>query len=301
MSNDQTNNQEKPLVTPQPVRDGNKVFQKDMPGGFGAPVPPAMAKSALWQEIPFESVPLPSKGIIYSEDSGISGKETIDIKAMGPVEEDILTSPAYIKKGTVIAELLKSCIVDKGIDPENMIAGDRNAIMTAIRAVGYGADYGPIQVDCSACQYRDDKHVFMLNQLKIKPLTIAPVRPHTNLFEFKLPISGFTVLYKYLTGKEEEELNKLKEARKRKLGQVHDNNVTDQLFASIVEVEGISDKAEISQFIHRSMRAKDSKSLRKHMDDHEPGIIMRQDHECPACNIVEEVSIPIGVTFFWPE
>ena len=63
-------------------------------------------------EIPVESVPLPSKGVIYSEEGALFGKDTIDIKPMTAREEDILTSRAYIKNGTVLTKLLSSCIID---------------------------------------------------------------------------------------------------------------------------------------------------------------------------------------------
>ena len=84
-------------------------------------------------EIPAEAVPLPSRGIIYPQDSPLHGKEVLEIKPMTAREEDILTSRAYIKKGTVLTQLMKSCLVDKSINPDDMIAGDRNALMIAIR------------------------------------------------------------------------------------------------------------------------------------------------------------------------
>jgi hypothetical protein len=47
-------------------------------------------------------------------------------------EEDILTSRALIKKGTVITNLLQSCVVDKRVDVQKMLSGDRNAVMVAL-------------------------------------------------------------------------------------------------------------------------------------------------------------------------
>ena len=84
-------------------------------------------------EIPVESVPLPSRGVIYKTEGSLFGQETLDIKPMTAKEEDILTSRAYIKNGSVISKLIQSCLVDKNIDPDELISGDRNALLIALR------------------------------------------------------------------------------------------------------------------------------------------------------------------------
>ena len=104
-------------------------------------------------EVPVEAVPLPSRGVCYPSDSPLYGKETVDIRSMTAREEDILTSRALIKKGTVITHLIKSCLLDKSVDVNSMISGDRNAIMTALRITGYGTEY-KVEVDCPACSER---------------------------------------------------------------------------------------------------------------------------------------------------
>jgi hypothetical protein len=138
-------------------------------------------------EVPVESVPLPSMGVVYSSDSPLFRRELVDIRAMTAREEDILTSRALIKKGTVITHLLKSCMTDKRVDPDEMLSGDRNAIMTAVRITGYGADYN-VEVECPACSEKS-KQTFDLATLPIKRLTVTPVAEGANLFDFTLPVS----------------------------------------------------------------------------------------------------------------
>ena len=74
-------------------------------------------------EIAIESVPLPSRGVIYSQEGPLFEKETLDIKPMTAKEEDILTSRAYIKNGTVLTKLMQSCLVNKNINPDDLISG----------------------------------------------------------------------------------------------------------------------------------------------------------------------------------
>ena len=129
-------------------------------------------------EIPQESVPLPSKGIIYPVDGPLYGQETIDIRPMTAREEDILTSRALIKKGTVITHLLESCIVDKNVKANDLIVGDRNALMIALRITGYGADY-KAEIQCPECSV-STKYEFDLSEMPINRLGADPDQPGEN-------------------------------------------------------------------------------------------------------------------------
>ena len=90
-------------------------------------------------KFPTEVVELPSKGLVYPEDNPLSSG-TIEMKYMTAKEEDILTNQNYIKDGTVIDRLMKSLIVSK-INYDDLIVGDKNAVMVASRILGYGKDY----------------------------------------------------------------------------------------------------------------------------------------------------------------
>ena len=247
-------------------------------------------------EIPVEMIPLPSRGVAYPSDSPLHNCETVEVRAMTAREEDILTSRALIKKGTVISELIKSCLVDKRIDVSQLLSGDRNALMVALRVTGYGADYN-VEVDCPACGVKS-KQTFNLSELELKPLDIEPVEPGANLFELVLPVTKKKVRFKFLTGADEEEILTIQE-RKKKVGGMGDNVVTTRLQFSIVAIEGKTDKNLINAFI-RNMPARDSLYLRNHVDKHEPGIDMTSHMDCPSCSETSEVRIPLGVTFFWP-
>ena len=131
------------------TREGNEVFSAAQAQQAGFQTKNVMADDFGF-EVPVEAVPLPSNGVVYPVDNPLHGLETLDIKAMTAREEDILTSRALIKKGTVITELIKSCLVNKSIDVEDMLVGDRNAIMTALRITGYGSQY-TVEVDCPDC------------------------------------------------------------------------------------------------------------------------------------------------------
>ncbi len=271
--------------------------EKNVIFGGSQPVEPTGVRSSMGLDIPTENIPLPSKGLLYSEGSPLHGRLNLDIRPMTTKEEDILTSRALIKKGTVITALLKSCLIDQSIRVQDMIAGDRNALMVAIRITGYGSEYS-VEMTCPACseKYKD---TFLLDQMPIKWLELEPVRPGENEFAYTLPVSKMPVTFKFLTGNDEEDILARQEKMKKHSEMMGDTLVTTRLTHALLSVNGNSDPGYISKAI-RSMRAGDSRALREFIDANEPGIEMRQSSTCSHCSHEEEVSVPMGVGFFWP-
>jgi len=285
-------------------RKNNKVFAGD---GQGSPTEQwqgqrsdIMAEFGL--DIAHELVPLPSQGRPYPSDHPLHMKEVVEIRPMTAREEDILTSRALIKKGVVLTELLKSCLVDKRINPDSLLIGDRNAIMTSLRITGYGSDY-KVEVTCPSCSAKS-KQTFDLTQLPLKRLENDPVAEGANVFETTLPKRKETdpelvVRYKYLTGKDETDINILQE-RKKKQGFSADNLITTRYKYQVVSINGVSDRSKLSMFIDR-MPAFQSRHLRKAIDANEPGVEMKSHMNCPSCFEESEVSLPLGASFFWPD
>jgi len=254
------------------------------------------AKKDFDMEIPVDAVPLPSKGKVYDASHALSGKTEVEYRAMTAREEDLLMSPALIKRGTVITELIKACLINRSIDVSTLLSGDRNALMIAIRSSGYGSPYEPTFV-CPSCGFKNDLTV-NLSELPIKPLEIEPTSPGLNHFKFKLPKTGKTIGFKFLTGKEEEEILAEVDFRKKK-GMLNSNIVTARLQRSIVDIEGTADRNTINKFVS-FLPAADSLALREYIDQHEPGVEMTVPFTCKSCDHFEEVTMPMGATFFWP-
>ena len=258
-----------------------------------------VVKDKFGWEVPIEIVPLPSQGRVYPVESPLRGREIVEIKAMTANEEDILMSPALIKQGKVLDTLMSSCLVDKNIDPQDLLSGDRNALMVAIRITGYGSDY-TVKTTCNNCSARRPQ-TYDLAELAIKRLVLQPVDPEGSVFEFELPITKKIVNFKFLNGREEAERVLIAERMRKVTGGSNINrDVTSKLEHQIVSIDGITDGNAIRQFISK-MPARDSRSLRKFITEHEPGIDMTVSMKCPECNHQGDVSLPIGANFFWPE
>jgi len=212
-------------------------------------------------------------------------------------EEDILASPAFHKEGTSLTYLIQSCLTEKGIDSEDMITGDRMALMIGIRVTGYGPEYH-VSSTCQTCNAKNNFTVD-LAAVPIKRLEIEPVEPGTNKFEFSLPVTKKKIIFRYITAREERERKLANESLKRVMGTSITNNITSFLEDSILTVDGISDRLKIKHFV-MNMPAYDSKALRRYIIDNEPGMDMTCSFECKNCNARNKTKMPMTSEFFWP-
>lgn len=282
----------------------NQVFSgaQDAPGtspgqALGAMPVSNVLKDDFNYEVPVERIPLPSGGLVYPKNHPLYGVNAVDIRAMTAREEDILLSRALSKQGTTMSTLISSCLIDKRIDSKTLISGDRLAIILGIRITGYGSSY-KTAVDCQSCG-ETSKNEFDLGELDVKPLEIAPSGDE-NLFEFILPMSKKRVLFKFMTGHDEEESTAVIERKQKLFPGAPEGIVTTRLESHIVSVDGVTDKVKISRFVS-SMLAGDSRALRNHIEKNEPGVNLEVAWGCMHCGHVNKNTLPTGALFFWTD
>jgi hypothetical protein len=242
---------------------------------------------------PTEVVKLPSKGLVYPKESPLSSGE-IEMKYMTAREEDILTNSNYIQKGIVFDKLFQSMIVSK-IDYSELIAGDRDAIMLASRILGYGKNY---QIKYTHPINGQEEEVEVdLTTLKEKEVDISLFN-NINEFTFVLPNTNNEITFKILTQKDETEIEK--EIQSLKKINVS-NDITSRLKQQILSVNGNRDKKFIRDFIDNGLLAIDSIEFRKYVKKISPGIDFSFNFEGSDGYVEEGVSLPIGISFFYPK
>jgi len=237
-------------------------------------------------KLPTEIVELPSKGLLYPEDSELA-KGTIEMKYMTAKEEDILTNQSYIKNGTVLDKLLKSLIVSK-INFDDLLIGDKNAIMVAARILGYGSDY--------SFEYNGESQTIDLSTLENKSINKELFSSRVNEFTFTLPKSKNTITFKLLTHKDEQDISRELEGLK-KINKDASPELTTRLKYTITSVEGIRDKKDVRNFVDNYLLAQDSRALREYIKEIQPDV----DLTFFPSNGDDRVNIPIGISFFWPD
>ena len=249
---------------------------------------------------PTEFVELPSRGFFYPPGHPLHDVETIEIRHMTARDEDILTSVALLKKGIAIERVIENIIVDKSIRTHDLLIGDKNAIIIAARISGYGSDY-EAGVSCPSCATPVD-FGFDLHECSVIPHDVYKEHDvaltESRTFIIHLERSNLDVEVRLLNGRDEVELSKMAEKRRKK--KLPESNLTDQLKRIIISVGGNTDAGYIDSFIH-NMPAIDSRRLRATYQKIVPNIDMRQDFVCPECGHEGEVNVPFGTNFFWPQ
>ena len=239
-------------------------------------------------KFPTEVVDLPSKGLLYPKDSPLStGK--IEIKYMTAKEEDILTSANLIKQGVVVEKLLESLIVDKSIKVDDLLIGDKNAVLVASRILAYGKEY---EVEVDGRKIEVD-----LTQLKDILLDESIVSKGSNEFEFELPATKRKLTFKLLTSGDEKSIAEEVRGYEKIHGIGYE--LTTRLKHSIISIDGDTKRATINNFVDNEFLSRDSVAFRTYVAEIQPDVDMTSSYTDEEGN-EKEFTVPMTVTFLWP-
>ena len=258
----------------------------------------------------YDVIPLPSNGECYK-----NKMSKIPVAYLTAYDENMIIAPNLYKDNKIIDTMLREKVLNSTIDVEDMLEGDREAIILFLRASGYGNEY-PITATDNATNISFDT-VVDLSKLKFKEFKLKG--DVNGWFDFTLPVSKRNVKFKFLTHRDLQTLERLEELeevklRKDKLKEFVDtmdeyiendkeidnkekvkirkairdidnwqesmdeeetltytHTVTNRLELSIMEVDGVTDRRMIRDFV-KNMNVRDSSALRKYINDNEPGI-----------------------------
>lgn len=295
----------------QPQREsiGDVIKQyKEMTGqnqNLGKPVPNAIPRPATFNPQDFEKtmtketdpdlmtsyelVKLPSKGLFYPHRIG-----EVEVEYMTSKDEDLLTTPSLIESGNVINLLLKRKIKTKGISVDDLLEGDRNAIILFLRTSSYGSDYS-VQVTDPRSGIPFTTTVDLL-QLQYKDITEFP--DDNGLFTVNLPMRKKLVKFRLLTSGEDNHIYKKAEAIKEAYNQEFSEYNTLKLKAHIMQIGEKADRSYIDRFVD-AMPALDAYTIRKRIQAVSPDVDM--SYEFMAKDGYKfKAALTVGIDFFFP-
>lgn len=244
-------------------------------------------------KLPTETVSLPSKGLLYPKENPLSTGE-VEMCYMTARHEDILSNSNYIRQGVVIDKLLQALIVSK-INYDDLLIGDKNAIMIAARVLGYGEKY---EFD----YYYDNqskKGVIDLSQLKEKKIDEKLFESRVNEFTFTTSKTNTLLTFKLLTHGDEKKIDaEIKGLQK--VSPEKTTDVTTRLKYIITSVNGNREIGEIREFVDKYLLAIDARRFREYYNSIQPDIELKYYPE--DINYTGEgIDVPISLNFFWPD
>lgn len=273
-------------------------------GATKSPSSPAATQAAQTGPAPLEFtrpttiVSLPSGGKFYGEGHPLHGQDTIEIRQMTTAEEEILTNRTLLQKGVALDRFLERLMVDSRTRVDDLLIGDKNAILIQARIDGYGAEYAT-SVTCPACTTAQ-KHSFNLNEVvnvttETTLDTSDIVSTGTGTFITTLD-NGWEIEFRALTGADEKKITQ-SSANRKKAG-LEETPIQDQLRALIVSVSGHTDGATINKAIQH-MTGKQSRAIRNAYAQAVPNVEMRGEINCRECGTTSEMEVPLSADFFW--
>ena len=266
------------------------------------------AAAALMQSlsfvVPTEHVDLPSKGLFYPEGHPLYQKDTLEIRYMTAKDEDTLTSRNLLKKGIAVERLLQDLIVDKRITLDQLLIGDKNALIVAARKTAYGSEYNT-KVSCPSCG-KNQTYEFDLDSCNIyegctdeQLNEVSVTRTEKGTFIGSLPILKTPVEIRLLSGKDEQIiLQRQKQAQESK--NAIETLYSDQLKLMIVSINNVSDPKVLQQAIPL-LPAKDSIYIRDLYKAINPTLDLSHNFVCAGCSFETRLELPFTADFFWPK
>ncbi len=260
---------------------------------------PKEQKSSLLDFVsPTQFVDLPSQGIGYPEGHPLCGKKDIEIRFMTAKDEDILSSESLLKKGLAVDRFLENVIIGN-ISSDSILIGDKNAILIAARISGYGNLY-ETEISCPSCG-TTNQLTFNLNNQETTCGTLPEdgsiTKNENGNFNVTLPMCKVNVEFRLLTGKDEKlMIKRITDAKKHKK---ETSTFTDQYKLMVVSAQGETNRAQLNQFVEL-IPVGDSKVLRDAYMAVSPDVKIKDNFECISCGHEQELEVPFGADFFWP-
>jgi hypothetical protein len=257
--------------------------------------PPVQQEKKDGYDFPTEIIDLPSRGLLYPKEHPLSSGK-IEIKYMTAKEEDILTTQTYIRQGVVLDKLCEAIIVTSGVKFDDILVGDKNAILMAARAYGYGPQYDTrIKTETGT----EIPVSINLAELPYKQFDETLITPGINRFKYTLPKSGKTVEFKLLTNGDQKIIDADVKGVQKYNSNAPSRNLTLRMRHMILSVDGDETKSTITKFID-NMLAYDSRALREYISTIQPDVDIEIEEVDPETGETFRANFEIGIDLFYP-
>lgn len=192
----------------------------------------------------YDIIPLPSKGECYK-----SKKGKIAVSYLTAMDENIIVSPNLYRDNMVLDIILNEKVRDPEINPDDLLDGDRDAIILFLRSSAYGNMYSVTTTDPETKETFDTE--IDLSKIKYKDFTL--VGDENGWFDYQLPISKDAIKFRFLTHKDYLNLAKLDEVEVGSIRKAEIEKYNSKLtyYLGEDEILTMSERKEITNAINK--------------------------------------------------
>lgn len=250
------------------------------------------------------SIDLPSGGIPYQTDkyhhAYMDGK--ITLHPMTTAEEEILYSTGDFTNN--LNRVLANCIADKQLDPLDLTAADRMAILLALRSFSLGTNY-VVEIRCQFCARQFKTEIDLAEDLNIKKLEGIGGNQEEP-FEFELPISKDKIIFRLMRGRDEVDVVRYANRIRQRTPDAPDPSESYRLAILIDSIIG-ADGNEIPmpdimakvKYV-KSLILGDTNAFRLAIEKVGGFVDLTVFLTCSLCGAENEMGLPITPEFFRP-
>ena len=202
----------------------------------------------------YDVIQLPSNGQCYK-----NKLDRVPVAYLTAYDENIITSPNLYKDGLVIDFLLKNKIVNKDINPDDLVSGDVDAITLFLRATSYGPEFPIVVRDPDSGEQIET----VVDLTTLKPKDFKLIGDENGWFEYETPLKKDKIKFRYLTRKQEKQLQKITELENNGTKAYMLDNERESLAGAIAMDKILSDAEKKSMKAAIGIMEKWSKKLKE--------------------------------------
>lgn len=238
-------------------------------------------------DVPRIPVEIPSRGAYY----GGRIPATLNVRPMLIKDEQYLHT---VPEDQYVDTVIMRC-VQEDIDLNELIAGDKMALLFKIREISFGPDY-EFKVSCPHCKKASVQEV----SIESFPWMWYAETDGKEPFEITLPMSGNKCLVKFPRTKDDRKISEFRKNFYRKNPKTAPDPTRGMaLKAMVLSIEGMS-KEEMAEYLTESCVAADYRFIEDFLYEKMPRPLILREFECnnPDCGQEFEVNLPITPSFF---
>lgn len=190
--------------------------------------------SSIPSYVQYDVIPLPSKGKCYPVGNPLRCGH-VPVAYLTAADENIIVSPNVYRDGKLFDILLERKVLDKRINVNDLVSGDRDAIILWLRATSYGVEF-PVSVTNPKTQ-KEYKLTIDLSQFKYNEFNLNS--DDDGLFTF-MTENGDEIKFNFLTTLDEDKIKKIISS------QIVDNNRVEVL-KSLRNIEQVIGNIDLSE------------------------------------------------------